>query len=65
MGPRLLGTFFYTADDIDIDSTAVVDELVHNRTKNKFLPAGTQGFADNDPGNIVFAGIIDSAALPH
>ena len=35
--------FFFAADYIHIDSAAVVDELVHHRTKNELLPARAQG----------------------
>jgi hypothetical protein len=50
---------FAAADDIHIDRAAVMDELVNDRTEYILLPSRAQGLSDNDPGDIVFLGVIN------
>src|SRR5208283_126553 len=47
------------ADHVHFDGSAVMDELVVYRSKNEFLPPRAERLSDDDPGEVMPAGIID------
>jgi hypothetical protein len=36
-----------------------MDERVHNRAEHELLPPGTERLSDDNPGDIMFPGILD------
>ena len=56
---RFVRRVFTAADDIDVDRTTVVDELVNNRPEDELLPPGTQGLAYDNSCHVMTAGIFD------